>query len=61
MQRLPMKRWSPTITGAAMAGSRTPPIPTPPDRWTLRPISGAPTEGRPRIDHRARTDHACRC
>ena len=38
MQRLPMKASSQTITGAASAGSSTPPIPTPPARCTLRPI-----------------------
>ena len=26
------------ITGAATAGSSTPPIPTPPDKWTRSPI-----------------------
>ncbi len=26
------------MTGAACGGSSTPPIPTPPERWTLAPI-----------------------
>ena len=38
MQRLPMKQSSSTMTGAACGGSSTPPMPTPPDRWTLAPI-----------------------
>ena len=38
MQRLPIRQSSSTITGSAWGGSRTPPIPTPPDRWTLAPI-----------------------
>ena len=38
MQRLPMRAWSPIITGAAWGGSSTPPIPTPPERWTPSPI-----------------------
>ena len=29
---------SSTTTGRAEGGSRTPPIPTPPERWTPRPI-----------------------
>ena len=38
MQRLPIRQSSPIITGAACAGSSTPPMPTPPDRCTLAPI-----------------------
>ena len=38
MQRDPIIVSSPTNTGAACAGSSTPPIPTPPDRWTRSPI-----------------------
>ena len=38
MQRLPIMASSSTITGTAFGGSRTPPMPTPPDRWTLAPI-----------------------
>ncbi len=38
MQRLPMKAPSSTITGRAAGGSSTPPMPTPPLRWTSRPI-----------------------
>jgi hypothetical protein len=38
MQRLPMRQSSSTMTGAACGGSSTPPMPTPPLRWTLRPI-----------------------
>jgi hypothetical protein len=36
--RLPTKQLSSTITGCAWGGSRTPPMPTPPARCTLRPI-----------------------
>jgi len=38
MQRLPMRHSSPMITGAACGGSSTPPMPTPPERWTFSPI-----------------------
>ena len=38
MQRDPMNAPSSTITGAAWGGSSTPPIPTPPARWTSAPI-----------------------
>ncbi len=38
MQRLPIMHSSPMMTGTAFAGSRTPPMPTPPDRCTLAPI-----------------------
>ena len=38
MDRLPIITSSSMITGAAWAGSSTPPIPTPPDRWTCSPI-----------------------
>ena len=38
MQRLPMKASSSTTTGTALGGSSTPPIPTPPERWTRAPI-----------------------
>ena len=33
-----MKQLSSMITGPACNGSSTPPIPTPPEMWTLRPI-----------------------
>src|SRR5262245_18313801 len=36
--RDPTKQPSSTITGRALGGSSTPPIPTPPDRCTPRPI-----------------------
>ena len=35
---LPMNAPSSMITGLAPGGSRTPPMPTPPERWTSRPI-----------------------
>ena len=38
MQRDPMKQSSSTTTGTACGGSSTPPIPTPPERWTRLPI-----------------------
>ena len=38
MQRLPIRHSSPMMTGAACGGSSTPPMPTPPERWTLAPI-----------------------
>ena len=38
MQREPMKQLSSMITGAACTGSSTPPMPTPPERWTCLPI-----------------------
>src|SRR5919202_4649297 len=38
MQRLPIRQSSSTTTGAAWGGSSTPPMPTPPERWTLAPI-----------------------
>ena len=38
MHRLPIITSSSMITGAAWAGSSTPPIPTPPERWTCSPI-----------------------
>src|SRR6185436_4995474 len=36
--RDPTNAPSSTMTGRACGGSRTPPIPTPPDRWTSAPI-----------------------
>src|SRR5689334_8875547 len=36
--RAPMKQLSSMIVGLAWTGSSTPPIPTPPDRWTPLPI-----------------------
>src|SRR5690606_27501706 len=38
MHREPTKTLSSIIVGAAWGGSRTPPIPTPPLRWTFLPI-----------------------
>ena len=38
MQREPTNAPSSTITGLACRGSRTPPIPTPPERCTSVPI-----------------------
>ena len=38
MQREPRKAPSSTTTGTAFGGSSTPPIPTPPARWTSAPI-----------------------
>ncbi len=38
MQREPMNAPSSTITGRAPGGSSTPPMPTPPARWTSAPI-----------------------
>ena len=38
MQREPMNAPSSTITGAACSGSSTPPMPTPPLKWTSAPI-----------------------
>ena len=38
MQREPMNAPSSTITGRALTGSSTPPMPTPPARWTSAPI-----------------------
>ncbi len=38
MHRLEMLASSPTMTGAALGGSSTPPMPTPPARWTRAPI-----------------------
>src|ERR687886_140580 len=38
MQRDPMNAPSSTITGRAPGGSSTPPMPTPPARWTSAPI-----------------------
>ena len=38
MQRLPTKASSSTTTGTAFGGSSTPPMPTPPARWTRSPI-----------------------
>ena len=38
MHRDPMNAPSSTITGRACTGSRTPPTPTPPARWTSAPI-----------------------
>lgn len=37
IDREPTNASSSTTTGAAWAGSRTPPMPTPPDRWTFAP------------------------
>jgi len=37
MQREPMKAPSSTMTGVAWSGSSTPPMPTPPERWTSSP------------------------
>jgi hypothetical protein len=37
-ERAPMKQSSSMIVGAACSGSSTPPMPTPPERCTLRPI-----------------------
>ena len=33
-----MKQLSSIMVGLACSGSKTPPMPTPPERWTLRPI-----------------------
>ena len=38
MARDPINAWSSTTTGCAWSGSRTPPIPTPPLKWTCCPI-----------------------
>ena len=38
MHRLPIMTSSSMTTGAAWAGSSTPPMPTPPERWTCSPI-----------------------
>ncbi len=38
MQRDPIKVSSPTTIGTAPGGSSTPPMPTPPERWTFAPI-----------------------
>ncbi len=38
MQRDPTIASSSTTTGTAFGGSSTPPIPTPPERWTFFPI-----------------------
>ncbi len=37
-ERAPMKQLSSMMVGLACTGSSTPPIPTPPDRWTFLPI-----------------------
>ncbi len=37
-ERAPMKQSSSITTGLACNGSSTPPMPTPPDKWQLRPI-----------------------
>jgi len=37
-ERAPMKQLSSMMVGAACSGSSTPPMPTPPERWTLSPI-----------------------
>ena len=37
-ERAPMKQSSSMMVGLACSGSSTPPMPTPPDRWQLRPI-----------------------
>jgi len=37
-ERAPMKQLSSMMVGFACNGSSTPPIPTPPDRWTFLPI-----------------------
>ena len=37
-ERAPMKQSSSMITGPAWIGSSTPPMPTPPERWTFLPI-----------------------
>ncbi len=38
IQRDPIIASSSTTTGTAFGGSSTPPMPTPPDRWTFFPI-----------------------
>ena len=38
IEREPMNASSSMTTGTAFAGSSTPPMPTPPDRWTFLPI-----------------------
>ena len=37
-ERAPMKQSSSMMTGSACSGSSTPPMPTPPLMWQLRPI-----------------------
>ncbi|MNK73963.1 hypothetical protein D3C87_934660 [compost metagenome] len=37
-ERAPMKQLSSMMVGLACSGSSTPPMPTPPDRWTFLPI-----------------------
>ena len=38
IDRLPIRASSSMTTGTALGGSSTPPMPTPPDRWTRSPI-----------------------
>ena len=51
-----MKQLSSMIVGFACSGSSTPPMPTPPDRWTLLADLRARADRRPRVDHRAFVD-----
>jgi hypothetical protein len=37
-ERAPMKQLSSMMVGLACSGSSTPPMPTPPERWTFLPI-----------------------
>ena len=41
MHRDPTNASSSTTTGTAFGGSSTPPMPTPPERWTFLPIWAA--------------------
>src|SRR4026208_519766 len=46
-ERAPMKQLSSMIVGLACTGSSTPPMPTPPQRGTLRPVWAGGPAGAP--------------
>ena len=56
MQREPTNASSSTTTGTAFGGSSTPPMPTPPDRWTFLPICAHGADGGPGVHHGAGVD-----
>ena len=51
-----MKQLSSMMVGLACSGSKTPPMPTPPERCTLLADLRARAHGRPGVDHRAFVD-----
>ena len=59
MHRLPIKAPSPMITGVALCGSSTPPMPTPPESVHTGADLRARSDRRPGVNHRVSRRRAC--